>query len=117
MASEARHAPRFSRQLNVDINGLDIVTTNIARGGVQLCCPQMRYHGFLRAAKDGVIRLKIRLPDSSNWLTLSGSVRYVNPSKNDYLIGVQISDIDPETEIQWAAYIGILAESESKSTE
>jgi hypothetical protein len=111
VVSEARRTSRYARLLDVDINGLGIVTTNVAHGGVQLCCPQMRFHGFRRAEKDGVTRLKIRLPSPSKWLTFKGKVRYVNPSKNDYLIGFEISDIDDETANEWNTYIDTLADS------
>lgn len=109
VVAEARQSPRYSRQLDVNIDGLEIRTTNIAAGGVQLCCPQMRYHGFQRAEKDGKTRLRIRLPDTRNWLNVTGMVRYVNPSDDDYLIGFQITDIDSESAKQWAAYIGAVA--------
>jgi len=108
---EARRSPRYVRQLNVDVDGLEIVTTNVALYGVQLCCPQMRYKGFLRAKKDGETRLRIRIPGTRKWLTATGDVRYANPSEDDYLIGFQFTGIDTNSENQWTVYIRSLSEA------
>ena len=43
--TESSRAALFSPS-TVDTNGLEIVTTNVAGGGVQLCCPEMRYRGM-----------------------------------------------------------------------
>jgi len=43
VVTEARRSPRYARQLDVDIDGLELITTNVAMGGVQLCCPEMRF--------------------------------------------------------------------------
>ncbi len=110
MVAEARISPRYSRQLEVNIDGLKIRTTNVAHGGVQLCCPQMRYSGLRRAEKDGVITLQIRSPGTGEWLTVAGRVCYANPADDEYLIGIQFTKFDSVVKKQWLDYIGTLSD-------
>jgi hypothetical protein len=111
VGSEARHSPRYSRQLEVDIDGLEIVTTNVALGGVQLCCPEMRYRGFERAQKGGETNLRIRIPGTRNWLAVTGRSRYANPCEDEYLIGFQFTGFVAGAKTQWSTYIDTLADA------
>ncbi|HJP34889.1 MAG TPA: PilZ domain-containing protein [Gammaproteobacteria bacterium] len=115
MGSENRRSPRYSRQLDVDVDGLEIVTTNVAIGGVQLCCPEMRYPGFQAARRgpDDGMQLKIRLPAGQNWLRIAGRIRYANPCEDEYLIGFQFTGREATPEGVWAAYIDTLADAKS----
>ena len=108
VVAEGRRSPRYPRQLEVNVDGLEIHTTNVSQGGFQLCCPQMRYPGLQRVEKAGEIHLTIRLPDTRSWLSAAGKVRYANPSDDEYLIGFQITDIEPVAAKQWTTYIATL---------
>lgn len=109
MVTEARRSPRYARQLDVDIDGLELVTTNVAMGGVQLCCPEMRFSGFHNAHKDGEVTLKIKVPGCDRWVTIRGVTRYANPCDDEYLIGLEFTGFDEDAEIRWAAYLDTLA--------
>jgi hypothetical protein len=108
VGAEGRRSPRYARQLAVDIDGLEIVTTNVAIGGVQLCCPEMRYPGFQRAQQGGDAALRIRVPGSRTWLGVRGAARYADPCGDEYLIGFQFTGFDEDGENRWAAYIDTL---------
>jgi len=109
VSSEARRSPRYLRQLDVDIDGLEIVTANVALGGVQLCCPEMRYAGFQRADDDGQMKLRIRMPGTQHWLRPTGRTRYADLCEDEYLIGFQFTDFDEGDEDHWTAYLESLA--------
>ena len=108
MGLKDRRAARYSRQVAVDINGLEIVTTNVAAGGVQLCCPEMRYRGLAQAEKDGRLRVKLRIPGTMTWAEIVGTTRYSNLSGDEYLIGYQFNLFAAQDESLWAAYIETL---------
>ena len=109
MSSQTRRSPRYSRQLEVDVDGLEIVTTNVAIGGVQLSCPEMRYAGFRRAGRDDGTWIKVRLPGTRDWIKVRGIPRYADLCEDEYLIGFQFTDFDSGAAAAWAAYIDTLA--------
>ncbi|MFT4564086.1 MAG: hypothetical protein ACI9BW_003848 [Gammaproteobacteria bacterium] len=109
MGIKDRSSPRFSRQLAVNVNGLEIVTTNVAIGGVQLCCPDMRYAGLDQAQRDEKISLKLRIPGTSTWVAVNGHTRYANFSEDEYLVGYQFGEFVDDQASDWAGYISTLA--------
>lgn len=108
MGSQARRSPRYARQVAADINGLEIVTTNVAAGGVQLCCPEMRYRGIQQATKDGRLRVRLRIPGSKDWVSVVGTARYSNLTGDEYLVGFQFNSFTDQDESLWSAYIDTL---------
>ena len=110
MSSHDRKNARYARQLDVDVAGIDIVTTNVALGGVQLSCPEMRYRGFKAAARDsGALNFRIRLPGTQEWLTAVGRVRYADLCEDEYLIGFQFTGWDAQNAADWSRYIETLS--------
>lgn len=108
MGVEARQSPRYSRQLDVDIDGLEIVTTNVAIGGAQLCCPEMRYKGFVRSTGGPEVRLKMRVPGTQNWIGPVGRVCYADLCEDEYLIGFEFTELSQQDSDRWTAYIETL---------
>ena len=111
MGAADRKAPRYARQLDVNVNGLEIVTTNVAVGGVQISCPEMRFAGLEAANAGGHLHLHIRLPGTRTWLGITGSVRYCDPCGDEYLIGVQFESFHDGDGARWFDYITALADS------
>jgi hypothetical protein len=109
VGSQDRRSPRYSRQVAVDINGLEIVTTNVAAGGVQLCCPEMRFRGMQQAVKDGRLSVKLRIPGSKKWVNIVGTTRYSNLTDDEYLVGFQFNAFTADDESLWTAYIDTLS--------
>lgn len=109
MSSEARSSPRYARQLDVNIDGLEIVTTNVAIGGVQLCCPEIRYPGFQRAQSNGELNLGIAIPGAQTSVRFRSRLRYANLCDDEYLIGLQFTAVEANGGQLWAAYIDSLA--------
>jgi len=108
---EARSSPRYLRQLEVNIDGLEIVTTNVSLGGAQLSCPEMRFKGLQCAVQGTVLRLKIRLPRTRKWLAVVGDIRYADLCEDEYLIGFQFSEFADNAREEWEAFISTLAET------
>ena len=75
MGLKDRSSPRYPRQIAVNVNGLEIVTTNVAVGGVQLCCPEMRYVALQQAQRGGKTSLKLRIPGTGTWVAVNGHTR------------------------------------------
>lgn len=111
MAAKDRKTARYARQLDVNVAGLEIVTTNVAAGGVQLCCPDMRYRGFQNSAKDGALAFTIRVPGSREWIGVEGRVRYADLCDDEVLIGFQFTEWSADGADRWLAYIETLADS------
>lgn len=110
MSSQDRKSARYARQLDVDVAGIEIVTTNVAAGGVQLSCPEMRYRGFKTAkSEDGALKFKIRLPGTQEWLTAEGQVRYADLCEDEYLIGFQFTAWGDQHAANWSRYIETLS--------
>lgn len=110
MSSQDRRSARYARQLDVDVAGIEIVTTNVATGGVQLSCPEMRYRGFRKAEReDGALNFKIRLPGTQEWLAAEGRVRYADLCEDEYLIGFQFTGWREQHSASWAQYIETLS--------
>lgn len=110
MSSQDRKSARYARQLDVNVAGLEIVTTNVATGGVQLCCPEMRFRGFKTASRDdGALVFKIRVPGTQDWLAVEGQVRYADLCDDEYLIGFQFTAWDDEGAEKWSRYIETLS--------
>lgn len=110
MSSKDRKSARYARQLDVDVAGIEVVTTNVAAGGVQLSCPEMRYRGFKTAAgADGALKFKIRVPGTQEWLAAEGRVRYADLCEDEYLIGFQFTGWSNQDAANWSRYIETLA--------
>jgi hypothetical protein len=110
VSSQDRKNARYARQLDVDVAGLEIITSNVAAGGVQLCCPEMRYSGFKTAARDdGALNFKIRLPGTQKWLAVEGRVRYADLCDDEYLIGFQFTAWRDQDAADWSRYIETLS--------
>ncbi len=108
MTAAARASPRYVRQLDVDFDGLEIVTTNVSAGGIQVSCPEMRYAGLRAASTDDRAGFRLRLPGSQNWLRVEGSIRYADLCDDEYLIGIKFEAMTGDASAQWAAYIRTL---------
>jgi hypothetical protein len=111
MGIKDRTSPRYSRQITVDVDGLEIVTTNVAVGGVQLCCPDMRYAGLQQAQRGGKTSIKLRIPGTGTWVAVSGYTRYADLSDDEYLIGFQFGEFVDHQESEWASYIATLVDA------
>lgn len=110
MSSQDRKSARYARQLDIAVAGIEIVTTNVATGGVQLSCPAMRYRGFNTAAReDGAHTIKIRLPGTQEWLVAEGRVRYADLCEDEYLIGFQFTGWSDQHAAGWSRYIETLS--------
>lgn len=110
MSAQDRKSARYARQLDVDVAGIEIVTTNVAAGGVQLSCPAMRYRGFKSAGtEDGALSFRIRVPGTREWLAASGRVRYADLCEDEYLIGFQFTAWSEQNAAAWSRYIETLA--------
>lgn len=110
MSSQDRLNARYARQLDVNVAGIEIVTTNVAVGGVQLSCPEMRFRGFETAAREGgELNFKIRLPGTQDWLAAEGRVRYADLCEDEYLIGFQFTGWRDQNAADWSRYIDTLS--------
>jgi hypothetical protein len=115
MAATDRIQPRYPRQVDVNIEGLEICTTNVSVGGVQLACPEMRYIGLQDSQKDDLLPIKLRIPGTQDWVRVQGKIRYADPCDDEYLIGVQFVSADANDRAQWARYIETLSGSKTVS--
>ncbi|MBI4694739.1 MAG: PilZ domain-containing protein [Gammaproteobacteria bacterium] len=105
MSSEKRRHPRVARQLTVDIDGLEVFTTNISLGGMQVECPALRFHAFQRLANAGPIPLCVRLPARPVPILSQGAVRYADPAGDGYLVGLEFVAFSADSEVRWGNYI------------
>ena len=90
------------------------MTTNVAGGGVQLCCPEMRYRGMQQGEKDGRLTIKLRISGIKNWINVNETSRYTNLTGDESLIGFQFNSFDGEHERLWVAYIVTLINAKPK---
>lgn len=109
MGVEQRRAPRFARQLSVDINGLEIFTTDISASGLQVECPTMRFSAFKRAAPNNEVTLAVLMPHEDTRVTVRGQVRYADPTGDAYLIGIQFLSFAAQDDKRWQRYLATMA--------
>lgn len=105
MSGEKRRHLRVARRVKVEIDGLELYTTNVSLGGLQLECPALRFHALQRAAAAGPIPLCVRLPARPVPILGQGAVRYTSPAGDDYLIGLEFVSFAADSEVRWGAYI------------
>ena len=108
MASELRQHARYSRQIEVQIKHLVLLTTNVSLSGIQLECPALRYRGFQAACKDNHVVMKLTLPGSDELIDIKGQVVYTSPVEDDYLIGIDLVGFTKIGMPIWKSYIASL---------
>lgn len=108
MSGDRRRHPRVSRQLRVEIGSLEVQTTNLSSGGMQIACPSLRFHAFQRLAAGGPVALCVRLPARPVPILAQAAVRYADPADDEYLIGFEFVSFAADGEVRWASYIEAL---------
>ncbi len=90
MSVENRRYPRYSKRFRVQIGELELHTTNISAGGLQLACPGMRMLALEPKLVSGQIRISLELP-GTEMLDLPCSVVYSNKAGDEWLIGLRFA--------------------------
>ena len=116
MAAERRRASRFAsqlsvrvvnRQLAVPVSGLEMLSSNVSRTGLQVACPQMRFASIEKAVRSGQLEAEIELPDT---LTLNATcgVAYTSDYGDEILIGLRLERFTESGASEWERYIADL---------
>jgi len=87
---------------------LELVTANVSLHGMQIVCPIMRFGHIKADVRRGQLGAQVTLPQGTP-IGATLSVRYCSQYGDDVLIGASVTLADPNTQAQWAAYIGGLA--------
>ena len=103
MPDEQRSTPRFLHQLYVDIDGLELPTTNVSLQGAQLSCPAMRFGSLKSAGQNGGLTIDIPLRPES--VKVAAEISYANESDDGFLVGVTFKQFLEDSESRWREFI------------
>jgi hypothetical protein len=110
-AAETRRERRFSYLLTFSVDGLEIPSANISLHGAQLCCPYMRYTAFKAASRNQKTRLNWNIPDDPVAISSKAALRYANLCDDEYLIGLEFTEFEGDSEQKWCDFIDTLGDT------
>jgi len=96
MSAENRRQPRFCKRLKVLLGELELHTTNISAGGLQLSCPAMRMLALEKLQVNDPVQLSLELPAVPE-VKMPCRLIYSNKAGNEWLIGFRFEQTgDPQ---------------------
>ena len=109
ITAETRREPRFGYLLMFSLDGLEIPSANISFRGTQLCCPCMRYTSFQRACHKQQSRLTWNIAGDPKTISSKIALRYANLCDDEYLVGLEFTEFEGDSEQRWRTFIDALA--------
>ena len=113
---ENRREARISYRLEFTAGDVTLSSSNISKGGTQLCCPSMRYAGLAAGISQGQTRLAWKIPGSNEIITSLAAIRYANKCDDEILIGMEVVEFPAGQQAVWADFIDNLAATREAST-
>ena len=92
MSAENRRFPRFCKRLRVLIGNLELHTTNLSLGGMQLACPGMRMHALEPRLAEGTLLIELEVPRAQTF-SIPCRVVYSNKAGDEWLIGLKFEQV------------------------
>jgi len=90
VSADNRRFPRYCKRLRVLIGDLELHTTNISLGGMQLACPGMRMHALEARLAAGSLPVEVALPHAGTH-SIPCQVVYRDKAADEWLIGLKFA--------------------------
>ncbi len=52
----------LTRRLQVNVSGLELISADVSRSGLQVACPELRFVRFEQAVQDGELDIQVAIP-------------------------------------------------------
>ena len=106
---DQRREPRLparpaSRRINAEIGGVHAYTSNISKSGAQIVCPALLFRTLRPQLESGGIEVNFTVRGALK-ITATAKVRYLCPSDDEILIGLELLEFAAGHEDVWLDYI------------
>ncbi len=97
----------LTRRLQVNVSGLELISADVSRSGLQVACPELRFVRFEQAVQDGELDIQVAIPGGGT-VAPRCRVAYSSTYGDEVLVGLQFQAFSETDRAEWDAYIWAL---------